>query len=154
MDFLEKGRVLWFQSLFREFTLCYKIRIRLLGWVCHISLLICYPYSFINIEKICKYLNYANPRTAGGGQFDPRPCGFSKTVYSKERMKPWFFSAFNITLRHIFPKKFIEFPEVVQKIWTVSLSILAIFIHFPNFFDFLTLPCYKETNVVSLQQMT
>ena len=30
-DFLERGRVLWFQPLFREFTLCYKIRIRLLG---------------------------------------------------------------------------------------------------------------------------
>ena len=45
MIFLEKGRVLWFQSLFREFTLSYKIRIRLLGQVYHFSLLICYPYS-------------------------------------------------------------------------------------------------------------
>ena len=47
MDFLEKGRVLWFQSLFREFTLCYKIRNRLLGQVYHFSFLIWYPYSFI-----------------------------------------------------------------------------------------------------------
>ena len=45
MDFLEKGWVLWFQSLFREFTLCYKIRNRFLGRVYHFSLLICYPYS-------------------------------------------------------------------------------------------------------------
>ena len=47
VDFLEKGRVLWCQSLFREFTLCYKIRIRLLGQVYHFDLLICHPYSFI-----------------------------------------------------------------------------------------------------------
>ena len=33
VNFLEKGRVLWFQSLFREFTLCYKIRIRFPGQV-------------------------------------------------------------------------------------------------------------------------
>ena len=45
MDFLEKGRVIWFQSLFRELTLCYKIRNRFLGRVDHLSLLICYPYS-------------------------------------------------------------------------------------------------------------
>ena len=46
MFYFEKGRVLWFQSLFREFTVSYKIRIRLLGHVYHFSLLICYPYSF------------------------------------------------------------------------------------------------------------
>ena len=30
---------------------------------------------------------------------------------------------FNIILRHIFPENFIEFPQVVQKIWRNSLSI-------------------------------
>ena len=45
MDFLKKGRVVLFESLFREFTVSYKIRIRLLGQVYHFSLLICYPYS-------------------------------------------------------------------------------------------------------------
>ena len=45
----EKGRVLWFQSLFREFTLCYKIRNRFLSRVYHFSLLICYPYSLTGI---------------------------------------------------------------------------------------------------------
>ena len=50
MNFLEKGGVLWFQSVFREFTLCYKIRNRFLGQVYHFSLLICYPYS-------CAYVN-------------------------------------------------------------------------------------------------
>ena len=45
MDFLGKGRVLWFQSHFREFTLFNTIRIRLLDQVYHFSLLICCPYS-------------------------------------------------------------------------------------------------------------
>ena len=58
-----------------------------------------------------------NPKTAGGGQFDPSsPCGFSKNVSSKERVKPWFFVTFNIILSNIFPENFIEFPQVVQKI--------------------------------------
>ena len=51
----------------------------------------------------------------GEGQFDP-PCGFSKNVSSKERVKPWSFVTFNIILKHIFPESFIEFPQVVQKI--------------------------------------
>ena len=49
------------------------------------------------------------------GQFDPHPCGFSKKVSSKERVKPWFFVAFNIILKYIFPENFIEFPQVVEK---------------------------------------
>ena len=58
-----------------------------------------------------------NPKTAGGGQFDPSsPCGFSKNVSSKESVKPWFFVTFNIILKHIFRENFIEFPEFVQKI--------------------------------------
>ena len=48
----------------------------------------------------------------GGGQFDP-PCGFSKNVSSKERVKPWFFVTFNIISKHIFLENFIEFPQVV-----------------------------------------
>ena len=39
-----------------------------------------------------KYVSFVvNPKTARGrgGQFDPPPpCGFSKNVYSKERVKP------------------------------------------------------------------
>ena len=52
MDFLEKGRMLWFQLLVREFTLFCAMRSRLLGQVYHFSLLICYPYSFI-IRQHC-----------------------------------------------------------------------------------------------------
>ena len=59
-----------------------------------------------------------NPkRTSGvGGQFDLLPCGFSKNVSSKERVKRWFFVTFNIIIRHIFPENFIKIPQVVQKL--------------------------------------
>ena len=57
-----------------------------------------------------------NPKTAGGGQFDPPPCGFLKKVSSRERVIPWFFVTFNIIISHIFPENFIEIPQVVQKI--------------------------------------
>ena len=70
-----------------------------------------------------------------GVQFDI-PCGFSKKVSSKGRVKPWLFVTFNIIISHIFPKIFIEIPQVVQKIWIISLSILAIFIDFHWFFGF------------------
>ena len=75
------------------------------------------------------------------------PCGFSKNVSSKEREKACFFVAFNNAISHIFPENLTEIPQVVQKLWTISLSILATFI---NFLDFLTFPCCKETNDLSL----
>ena len=49
-------------------------------------------------------------------KLDPPLCGFTKSVSSKEREKPWFFVTFNIILRHIFPENFTEFPQVDQKI--------------------------------------
>ena len=66
-------------------------------------------------------------------------------VSSRERVKPrllWL----NIIIRHIFPEDFIEIPQVVLKI-LISPSILTMFI---NFLDFLTYPCYKKTNTVSI----
>ena len=96
-----------------------------------------YDYKSANLNKKIFYLSldFLNPETAWGGegQFD-HPCGFSKRVSSKEREKPWFFEAFNIIFRHIFPENFIEFPQVVQKIWRNSLSILAIFHQFSPIF--------------------
>ena len=62
------------------------------------------------------------------------PCGFSKNVSSEERVKSWFFVTFNIIISHILSENFIEIPQVVQKIWMLSLSILAIFIDFQQFF--------------------
>ena len=57
------------------------------------------------------------------------------------------FFTFNIIISHIFPENFIEIPQVIQKILKFSVTILTIFI---NFLDFLTFPCYKDTNGVSI----
>ena len=75
-------------------------------------------YSCLNLKRL-------------GGQFDPAPL---PCVSSKERVKSWFFMTFDIIISHIFPESFIETPQVVQKIWIISFSILAIFIDFhPSF---------------------
>ena len=77
-------------------------------------------------------------------------CGFLINVSSIERLEPCFFVTFNTMLKHISPENFIGFPQVIQKIWRNYLSILATFINFPQFLEFLLLPCYKESNDVSL----
>ena len=61
---------------------------------------------------------------------------FSKNVSFKERVKPCFFVTFNIIIRYIFSENFIEIPQVVQKLWRIYLSILAIFMDFNQFFGF------------------
>ena len=53
----------------------------------------------------------------------------------------------NVSINHIFPKIFIEIPQVIQKMWRFSPSILTIFI---DFLDFLTFLCCKDTNVASI----
>ena len=52
---------------------------------------------------------FINPNMPGGED----TCGFLKNVFSKERVKSWFFVTFNIISKHIFPENFIEFPQVV-----------------------------------------
>ena len=49
------------------------------------------------------------------------PCGFLKTVSSKERVKPWFFVTLNIIIGLIFPENFFEIPQVFQKNFSVSI---------------------------------
>ena len=44
------------------------------------------------------------------------PCGFSKNVFSRERVKLRFFVTFDIIKSQNFSEKFIEIPQVVQKI--------------------------------------
>ena len=72
--------------------------------------------ALLQEQDIPNIAHYLNPKMPGGGQGDPLPCGFSKNVSSKESVKPWFFATFNIILKNIFAEKFIEFPQVVQKI--------------------------------------
>ena len=56
-------------------------------------------------------------------------------IFPKIRVKSWFFVTYNIIISHIFAENFIEMPQVVQKIWRFSPSILTIFIVFFRFFD-------------------
>ena len=103
-----------------------------------ISMLTLFEIHFRSLFLDFKKRRQCSEVTGGrgvGGQFDPSPLWFSKNVSSKERVKPWFFVTFNIILRHMFPENFIEFPQVVQKIWRNSLSILANFHQFFGFFD-------------------
>ena len=74
-----------------------------------------------------------NSKKAGGR-------GFSKNVFCKEGMKPVFSLALNIVISHIFPENFIGITQVVQKIWRLSISVLAIFINFHPFFVFFDIP--------------
>ena len=54
---------------------------------------------------------------------------------------------FNIIINHNFPDNvIIKIPQVVQKIWRFSPSILTLFIYFS---DYLSFPYYKETNGVT-----
>ena len=44
------------------------------------------------------------------------PVVFPKNVSARERVKSCFFVTFNVIISYIFPKNFIEAPQVVQKI--------------------------------------
>ena len=80
-------------------------------------------------------------RGRGGGRGH---CGFSKNISSKKRVKPCFFVTFNISISRTFPENCIEIPQAVQKIWRLSLSIVAIFIDFNQVSGFLAFPCTKK----------
>ena len=79
------------------------------------------------------------------------PCFTKKMHLLKRGWNSAFFVASNVW-SPIFPENFIEISQVVQRIWRISLSILAIFIFF--FLNFLTFPCYKETSDVSSFHMS
>ena len=78
------------------------------------------------------------------------PSGFSKNVFYRLKVKICLFVTVNIITSYNFPGNSIEIPQVVQKIWRFSSSILAVFI---KFLDFLTFPCYEESNDVSIKQI-
>ena len=73
----------------------------------------------------CSVLLIFNPKKTESSQFDPS-CGFPKTSFSKERVKPWFFVTFNIIIRYKLPENFIEIAQIVWKIWRSSSSIITI----------------------------
>ena len=87
-----------------------------------------------------------------GFQFDIRPLVFPKMYFLEREWDRvfffvFFYFSFNIIISHIFPENvIIKIPQVVQKIWRFSPSILTIF---TNFSDFLTFPYYKGINGVT-----
>ena len=95
-----------------------------------------YYYHKVNVQVASRVAERLNPKMAGRGQTDPPPSSFSKSLSSKERVKPWFFVTFNIITSHIFPENVIEILQAVEKLWRISLSILAIFIDFHQFHGF------------------
>ena len=85
-----------------------------------------------------------------GVQFDIHPLVFPKIYFLERGWEPVFFFCFfyyfNIIISHVCLENVIKIPQVAQKIWRFSPSILTIFI---NFLDFLKFPYYKETNGVT-----
>ena len=77
------------------------------------------------------------------------PVFFFKDVSGKEIVNSWFLVTFSIIISHIIPESFTEIHQVVQKIWRLSLTKLASFINFSQFFGFFDI-CLSETNDVSL----
>ena len=66
---------------------------------------------------------------------------FSREVgRERERVKPFYFVIFNITVRHIILENFIEFPLVVR---SEGMKIFFVNVIFINFLDFLTFLSYK-----------
>ena len=57
------------------------------------------------------------------------PLGFSKDESFGERVKLWFSVTFD-TITSFFSENFIKIPQIVQKMWRFSSSILTIFYYF------------------------
>ena len=93
-----------------------------------------YVHNYFRWKQMFKRLTLKRLSKVGGVKLTPLPCSFSKIVSSKDRVKPWFFVTFNIIISHIFPENFIEITQVVQKIWGISLTILANFHRFASIF--------------------
>ena len=84
-----------------------------------------------------------------GCQLDPcSSCSFSRNMFSREEVKPWFFPTYNIIINHAFPENFTVISQVVQN--------MRIFSFKNNYFDwflglFLTISCWQHiTNNVSI----
>ena len=69
----------------------------------------------------------------GRGQLNPS-CSFFKNVFSRERMKPWFFVTLYIIISHIFPENFIgmNFSNRSEDMKNFSVNIN----YFHQFFKF------------------
>ena len=75
--------------------------------------------------------------------------GFLKNASSEEKVKPWFFVTFNITISHILGKLHLNSSSRSEDMKNFSFNI-SYFYRFSSSFWILTFPCYKETSDVSL----
>ena len=66
----------------------------------------------------------------GGVNLTPPPMLFFRKCIFYSAVKPCFFVTINIIISHITVGNFIEIPQVVQKIWRFSQSILTNFYRF------------------------
>ena len=98
------------------------------------------------IFRIFSNKKFLNPVTSTSVRDLEKLLWFFQRFVFQRKVKSWFFVTFNIFLSHIFHGNFIEFPQVLQKIWKFSCSILSIF---KIFLDYFTFPCYKETDDIS-----
>ena len=73
------------------------------------------PSKTYKMQLFVKIVNGFSPKKTGG-LIGPPNSGFSKNVFFRERVKDWFFVAFDIIISHIFSEKFIEIPCIFQKI--------------------------------------
>ena len=78
------------------------------------------------------YDDALNLKRLGWGQFDPLVAFRKMCLLERET---FVFCDFYYHKSHL-SWKFIEIPQIVQKIWRISLSISAIFINFYHFFGF------------------
>ena len=92
-------------------------------------------FSF-SMKILITYLNLIKPKNAEIGQFDTHLSFFQNCIFCIEGVRPCFFVTLS-TNWHIFPENVIKIPQVVQKTWRFSSSILANFIKFLDFWDFL-----------------
>ena len=122
------------------------------NWLSVWLMFICFKI-FISIVNGWLLISYDRIPLKGWGWEGGREVNFNSPavifpkLYLLERGWSLVFMSYNIIISHIFPEKFTEITQVVQRIWRFSPSILTISI---NFLDFLTFPYYKETNDVSI----
>ena len=77
-----------------------------------------------------------NPKKDEGGRVNLTPVVFRKIYLLK--------AGWNLVLCDFQVTIFLKISQVAQKIWRISLTVLAIFIDFHQFLvSFLTLRCYK-----------
>ena len=67
-----------------------------------------------NVER--KPCDFISTRKAGGVNLTFLPIGFSKAVFSRERLKPRFLVTFNMIIRDIFTANITEIHQIIQKI--------------------------------------